>query len=66
MSTTQIQAPKAFVFDVFGTVVNWRQSLALSLASAAHAAAERTADDKLTKRVEGMTHTDWEWFAADW
>ncbi|KAH6654785.1 HAD-like domain-containing protein [Truncatella angustata] len=70
MTQSKAQAPKAFVFDVFGTVVNWRQSLALGLASAAKSAvsAKGTSDDApgLVARVQNMTHTDWEWFATEW
>ncbi|KAI0127241.1 HAD-like domain-containing protein [Xylariales sp. AK1849] len=71
MSTFKIQAPKAFVFDVFGTVVNWRYSLANGLTAAAQSALKghKNSDDvteELATRVKGMTHTDWEWFAAEW
>jgi hypothetical protein len=70
MSHAKISAPKAFVFDVFGTVVNWRQSLALSVAAAAQSAIQgRDASGQegaLVTRVEHMTHTDWEWFVSEW
>lgn len=66
MSPSEISAPKAFVFDVFGTVVNWRQSLALSLEAAAKSAIASTKESALVERVKNMTHTDWEWFASEW
>lgn len=69
MSSLKVEAPKAFVFDVFGTVVNWRQSLALGLADAAQSAIannENSANPSLQSRLKDMTHTDWEWFAAEW
>lgn len=70
MSTVKVQPPKAFVFDVFGTVVNWRQSLAVGLADAARSASEKLqssgGDEGLIFRVRNMTHTDWEWFATEW
>jgi 2-haloacid dehalogenase len=63
--------PRAYVFDVFGTVVNWRESLAKGLAAAARTAVETSeGSGKITEtvvtRVRGMTHTDWQWFANEW
>ncbi|KAI1840781.1 hypothetical protein JX266_013055 [Neoarthrinium moseri] len=63
--------PKAFVFDVFGTVVNWRYSLAQGLSVAAQTAvqvheANRSGDANVLTRAKALTHTDWEWFAYEW
>ncbi|KAI0140599.1 HAD-like domain-containing protein [Pestalotiopsis sp. NC0098] len=70
MSSSKVSAPKAFVFDVFGTVVNWRQSLALSLQAEANSALTSIQSsgevNALIERVKSMTHTDWEWFASEW
>ncbi|KAK6066688.1 haloacid type ii [Seiridium cupressi] len=70
MSSSKVPAPKAFVFDVFGTVVNWRLSLALGLADAARSAGKAKAassnESAAAAKAKNMTHTDWEWFAVDW
>ncbi|KAI0933034.1 hypothetical protein AcW1_000025 [Taiwanofungus camphoratus] len=41
---------QAFVFDVFGTVVDWRTSVT----------------DQLRKRTEGLITVDWDAFASEW
>ncbi|KAK7964195.1 2-haloacid dehalogenase [Apiospora saccharicola] len=62
--------PKAYLFDVFGTVVNWRYSLAKGLeASARKVVEEGTSsgvDAAVLERARGMTFSDWEWFAFQW
>lgn len=63
--------PKAFVFDIFGTVVNWRESLAKGLSEAANSAVEAAqGSDKVPEavvaRVRDMVFTDWQWFASEW
>lgn len=64
------QRPKAYLFDVFGTVVNWRHSLAKGLEAAARKVAEEGAsggvDAAVLERARGMTFSDWEWFAFQW
>ena len=47
-----INKVKALVFDVFGTVVDWRTSVARE-------------GEALTRR-KGITHVDWQEFADDW
>lgn len=64
------QRPKAYLFDVFGTVVNWRYSLAKGLEAAARkVVVEGTSsgvDAAVLERARGMTFSDWEWFAFQW
>lgn len=66
-----MERPKAFLFDVFGTVVNWQDSLTKDLAAAAASAVETHAqkgNDGLNAvaRVKGMVYADWEYFALQW
>lgn len=66
-----MEKPKAFLFDVFGTVVNWQDSLTTGLAAAAAGAVEAHAqrgNDGLPAiaRVKGMVYADWEYFALQW
>ncbi|KAK8062385.1 haloacid dehalogenase [Apiospora hydei] len=64
------QRPKAYLFDVFGTVVNWRHSLAKGLEASARKVIEGTStgvvDEAVLARARSMTFSDWEWFAFQW
>ncbi|KAK7912007.1 hypothetical protein PG985_014488 [Apiospora marii] len=64
------QRPKAYLFDVFGTVVNWRYSLAKGLEAAARKVIEEGTssgvDAAVLERARVMTFSDWEWFAFQW
>ncbi|KAK6836669.1 hypothetical protein PG987_007164 [Apiospora arundinis] len=70
MTTTMQQRPKAYVFDIFGTVVNWRHSLAKGLEASARKIVEASAfskvDEAVLTRARDMTFSDWEWFAFQW
>lgn len=62
--------PKAFVFDVFGTCVDWRYSLTKGLVEAAQNALQAqtpmTPDHSARRRASEMTWTHWEAFALAW
>lgn len=64
------QRPKAYVFDIFGTVVNWRYSLAKGLEASAQKIIDESAfsdvDEAVLARARDMTFSDWEWFAFQW
>ncbi|KAK7959550.1 2-haloacid dehalogenase [Apiospora aurea] len=64
------QRPKAYLFDVFGTVVNWRHSLANGLEASARKVIEETStgvvEEAVLARAGSMTFSDWEWFAFQW
>lgn len=70
-SMSTMEKPKAFLFDVFGTVVNCQDSLTTDLAAAAASAVEAHAqrgNDGLAAvaRARGMVYADWEYFALQW
>jgi len=63
--------PKAMTFDVFGTVVNWRETVISTLI---HSAAAKTSSSsrsanlslELRSRLSKLTDEDWAQFAQEW
>jgi 2-haloacid dehalogenase len=61
--------PKALLFDVFGTVVDWRSTVTEHLISRAASAlfdSTRSYPSTLRLRASSLTHTDWGSFAQEW
>jgi len=62
--------PKAFVFDVFGTLVDWRYWLTKGLVEAAQTALQTktpmSPNPSTRRRAAEMTWTHWEAFAVEW
>ncbi|EKD13884.1 uncharacterized protein L3040_005503 [Drepanopeziza brunnea f. sp. 'multigermtubi'] len=64
--------PKALTFDVFGTVVNWRDTVVSKLIQSAAAktspSSSRSADlsSEVRKRLSELDDDDWARFAAEW
>ncbi|EUC29362.1 hypothetical protein COCCADRAFT_29558 [Bipolaris zeicola 26-R-13] len=61
--------PRALLFDVFGTCVNWRKSVVSALCDKAHEslnAATASLASQLRLRASAMTEEDWGRFAQEW
>jgi 2-haloacid dehalogenase len=63
--------PKALLFDVFGTVVNWRKTVTETLISSAQAkvaSSSRSADlsPEIRRRLQEITEEAWGDFAQQW
>ncbi|KAH7356576.1 S-2-haloacid dehalogenase 1 [Rhexocercosporidium sp. MPI-PUGE-AT-0058] len=59
--------PKGFTFDVFGTVVNWRDTVITKLiASAAAKTSSSSLTPELRTRLTQVTDKDWAAFAEEW
>jgi len=63
--------PKALIFDVFGTVVNWRKTVTTTLiygAAAKVSSSSRSADlsPEVRRRLSELTDELWEQFAQQW
>ncbi|KAF2421818.1 haloacid dehalogenase [Tothia fuscella] len=61
--------PRALLFDVFGTCVDWRSTVTNALLQAAQtalASASSSVASKTRLRVSDMTIEDWGAFAQDW
>lgn len=63
--------PKALAFDVFGTVVNWRQTVISTLVSSASAkvlSSSRSADlaPEVRRCLSALTDESWRQFAQQW
>lgn len=61
--------PKAFLFDVFGTVVDWRTTITTTLQTrAAHALSSPTSSlaSVVRLRASDLTQADWSLFAQQW
>lgn len=61
--------PRALLFDVFGTCVNWRKSIVSALCGKAHEslnAATASLASQLRLRASAMTEEDWGRFAQEW
>ncbi|EDU44605.1 Haloacid dehalogenase [Pyrenophora tritici-repentis] len=61
--------PRALLFDVFGTCVNWRNSVTAALQTLAHASlnsATASLASTLRLRASSMTPADWALFAQEW
>jgi len=61
--------PRALLFDVFGTCVDWRKTVISALQSQAHKslnAATASLASKLRLRASTMTGEDWGRFAQEW
>lgn len=63
--------PKALVFDVFGTVVNWRETVTSALiysAAAKVSSSSRSADlsPEIRSQLAKLTDQDWARFAQEW
>ncbi|KAF1830759.1 haloacid dehalogenase [Decorospora gaudefroyi] len=61
--------PRALLFDVFGTCVNWRKTVVSTLHAQAHEslnAATKSLASRLRMRVSDMTMDHWGQFAQQW
>ncbi|CAE6999456.1 hypothetical protein P3342_001028 [Pyrenophora teres f. teres] len=61
--------PRALLFDVFGTCVNWRKSVTSALQALAHASlnsATASLASTLRLRASSMTEADWGNLAQEW
>ncbi|KAI4642802.1 uncharacterized protein J4E79_011418 [Alternaria viburni] len=61
--------PKALLFDIFGTCVNWRSTVTTALSQSAHAAlnsATASLASRLRLRVSEMSDEHWGQFAQQW
>ncbi|CAA9957262.1 hydrolase [Pyrenophora teres f. maculata] len=61
--------PRALLFDVFGTCVNWRKSVTSALQALAHASlnsATASLASTLRLRATSMTEADWGNLAQEW
>ncbi|EPS29131.1 hypothetical protein POX_f08186 [Penicillium oxalicum] len=61
--------PQALFFDVFGTVVEWRESVTTALQTSGKKALEdphRDLPDELRSRVSSFTKADWLAIAEEW
>jgi 2-haloacid dehalogenase len=58
--------PKALTFDVFGTVVNWRDTVINKLISNASAKSKTSPFENVRKRLAQLTDKDWAQFAQEW
>ena len=61
--------PRALLFDVFGTCVDWRKTVVSALQSLAHQSlnsATASLASKLRLRASTMTGEDWGRFAQEW
>jgi 2-haloacid dehalogenase len=63
--------PKGLMFDVFGTVVNWRETVTSTLiysAAAKTASSSRSADvpSEVYTQLSKLTDQDWAQFAQEW
>ncbi|KAI9048752.1 hypothetical protein LZ554_007583 [Drepanopeziza brunnea f. sp. 'monogermtubi'] len=69
--------PKALTFDVFGTVVNWRDTVVSKLiqsaaaktsppSSSSRSAAADLSSEKVRQRLAELDDDDWARFAAEW
>jgi 2-haloacid dehalogenase len=61
--------PRALLFDVFGTCVNWRKSIVSALCDKAHEslnAATASLASQLRLRASAMTEEHWGQFAQEW
>lgn len=61
--------PRALLFDVFGTCVNWRKTIVGALCGQAHQslnAATASLASRVRLRASEMTEEDWGRFAQEW
>lgn len=61
--------PRALLFDIFGTCVDWRSTVTGELHTQAHIAlndATKSLATRLRMRASGMTLDDWGTFAQEW
>ncbi|KAL6815645.1 HAD-like domain-containing protein [Trichoderma sp. SZMC 28013] len=66
--TSPLTNIKALLFDVFGTVVDWRSSVTdeISLRTFRKLSSQETLPPALKTRLEGLTQQDWDRFIQEW
>ncbi|KAK4068773.1 uncharacterized protein Triagg1_7133 [Trichoderma aggressivum f. europaeum] len=66
--TSPLSNIKALLFDVFGTVVDWRSSVTdeISLRTFRKLSSRETLAPTLKARLEGLTQQDWDRFIQEW